>query len=125
MIKYIFKNEAPMNNYWEYCCQHKIPHIEITILDEDYVNISFDLLPCLPFEKLKGDLVDRMLKIYEAYADFYRLPPDLFSFVGGSIALGATVYYEHSEMISEQLFDYLSEYVEENKYPITDSPIRL
>jgi hypothetical protein len=101
MIKYSFKHQPAVENYWGYCCEIQIPHIEISIIDEDYVNISFDLLPCLPLEKLRGDLPDRMLKIYEAYVAFYRLPPDVFSFTDASNALGAKVYIKYCELISD------------------------
>jgi hypothetical protein len=120
MIKYSFKHQAAIENYWGYCCELQIPHIEITIIDEEYVNISFDLLPCLPADRLKGDLPDCMLKIYDAYSHFYRLPPDRFSFIGGSNALGATVLSRHAEPVSEQLFDFLLDYVRKNKYPSTN-----
>jgi len=118
MIKYSYKNNPAIENYWEYCCKHEIPHIEISIIDEDYAIISYDLLPCLPFEKLKSGLTDSITKLYEAYADFFKLPAEKFTLAGGSIALGITVYTKHCEFISEQLFDYLADYVANNKYSV-------
>ncbi len=115
MKKYIFIEENTVNNHWQYCVQHQIPHIELSNIDEDYVNISYDLLPCIPFDKLKSGLMDRIIKIYDGYIDFFQLPKDKFSYVGGVNNLELTIYKINSEYIATQLFDYLSDYVEKNK----------
>lgn len=118
LIEFSFRDNPAIENYWDYCVQRKIPYIEIVSIDEDFVNVSYDLLPSLPFEKLQGNLLEAISKIYESYHDFYKLPRDKFNFAGGDVASGATVRKEHSETIARQLFGYLSDFVRINKVSI-------
>ena len=99
MIKFSHLNKPAVEDYWAYCNQHEIPHIEIIAKSRDYVRISYDLLPCLPSHKLEDDLLDNVIKIYKAYSVFFKLPKARFDFSGGYIALGIVVKKEHSEFI--------------------------
>ena len=121
MIKYSHKDNPAIANYWDYCTKYQIPHIEIISQSRDYITISYDLLACLPFDNLKGDVSENIVKIYEAYSDFFKIPKDKFSYAGGSTVLGIVVRKEHSEFIANRLFDYLSEYVSKNKTPMAES----
>ena len=121
MIKFSYSEKPVIEDYWAYCGQNQIPHIEIVSLSRDYVNISYDLLCCLPFHKLKGNILDRIIKIYEGYCDFFKIPKSKINYAGGEIALGFVVRKEHSEFIANQLFDYLLEYVTKNKILISET----
>lgn len=120
MIKFSNRAKPATENYWSYCGQHQIPYIEIIPVSRDYVNISYDLLSCLPFHKLKGEVLDRVMKIYEGYCDFFKLPKNRISLAGGDIAFGFVVKKEHSEFIANQLFDFLSDFVSKNKILVTE-----
>jgi len=115
MIKFSNRKNLAIEDYWSYCRQHQIPHIVIIPVGRDYVNISYDLLPSIPFAKLKGDILDKMIKIYESYVAFFKIPKTKYHLAGGEIALGVVIRKEHSEFIANQLFDYLTDYVKNNK----------
>lgn len=117
-FSFAYKEKPSVENYWEYCIDREIPFIEISPIDEEYVNISYDLLPCLPYEKLKGDLLDEIVTIYKSYFTFFNLPMDKFKLIGNSIALIIAVKKEHHEIIANQLYEFLLHYLKENKVPI-------
>lgn len=120
MIKYSFRNKPVIENYWEYCCSNRIPHIEIVPIDRIYVNISYDILSFLPYHNTKLDLIDRVKKLYEAYCDFFKLSKNRQSIAGGDLALGFVVKKEHSEYIASHLYDYLIEYVKKYKSLVSE-----
>ena len=120
MIKYSHKENPSVEDYWTYCVQHQIPHIEIVLKGRDYVTVSYDLLPCLSFDKLPGDVSENIVKIYEAYVEFFKIPKDKFGYSGGPNSFGIAVRREHSEFIAERLFDYLTDYVKRNKISMAD-----
>jgi hypothetical protein len=115
MIKYSFKSNPSTTNYWDYCQKHHIPYIEVTDYEDGYADISYDLLPCLPFHHLNTDLSGEVIKIYEAYFIFFNLPEEHFNIAGGAINMGIKVRTEHAEFIAGQLFDYLTEFINKHK----------
>ncbi len=115
IIKFSHKDKPAIDDYWTYCERNQIPFIQIISKGSDYDSISYDLLPCIPFDKLNGDVSENIVKIYEAYADFFKIPDTKFDYSGGSIALGIVVHKKHSEFIADQLFDYLLAYVKKNR----------
>lgn len=119
MIKFSHRNKPIIENYWSYCEKHQIPHIEIISISRDYVNITYDLLTCLPSHKLKGEIVERVIKIYQGYCDFFKIPKSRINLAGGEITLGFVVRKEHSEFIAIQLFDFALEFVIKNKIVIS------
>jgi len=115
MIKFSFKSHPAIANYWGYCQKNQIPHIEISEYEDGYMDISYDLLPCLPFHRLDADLSDEVFKIYEAYFKFFNLPDENLICAGGTINLSIKVRNEHAEFIAEHLFDYLTVFVSKHR----------
>ena len=117
-ISFTYKNNPVIENYWEYCVMKEIPFIEISPIDENYVSISYDLLPCLQNEKLEGDLLNEISIIYKSYFIFFNLPKNRFKLIGNSIALLISVKKEHHEKIALQLNEFLINFLRENKVSI-------
>ena len=117
MIKYIHSDKIEdSNKHWQYCMKNFIPHIVVSQNDNSYSNISYDLLPCLQeLYYLNGDVSDNILKMYDSYIDFFQIPENKLNACGGQANLGFDVKTEHTDFISEKLFDYLCDYVKNNR----------
>ena len=114
MTKFYIKGKPEANGYWEYCCKNDIPMVEV-IHGRKYSKVNYDIYSMLRFHELDEDLLDEMNSIYTAYAKFFALPSERNAAVGGYSALIVTVYKEHAEFIANQLFDYLTTYVRNNR----------
>jgi hypothetical protein len=101
-IKVSHKERPSVEDYWSYCNEHQCPHIKISSKGRDYATIAYDLLPCLNFHQLSGDVSEPIVKMYEAYIEFFQVPKTKFEYAGGSINLVITVHKEHAEFIADR-----------------------
>ena len=105
------------NNYtkhWNYCKKNDIPFVRI-IPATKYSKIEYDFFDMLEFYELTKSPLKFMIKFYKNYVEFFDLPKDKISSIGGEKSLIFTVHKEHSEFIANKLFDYLDKFVKENR----------
>ena len=117
MNKFTIDKTNNYSEHWHYCKQNDVPFIRI-IPAIKYSRIEYDFFDMLEFYTLTKSPLKFIVKLYKNYGEFFSLPPDKISSVGGDKSLIFTVYKEHGEFIAIKLFDYLDKFVKENRKEI-------
>lgn len=104
MLKFIIDKKNDYNKHWDYCTKNDIPFVNI-IPAIKYSKIEFDILCMLDLYQLTNSPSDFLIELYNVYSEFFKLPTDKISCVGGAKNLIFTIHKEHSEFFAAQLFD--------------------
>ena len=109
IVKYIY-NFDDKEKHWEYCERNKFPFIHI---NKDYTEIFYDITNFyVDLEYISKEISD----IFNSYRKFTLIDNYFWEKYSGQYYFFAfPVMKKHSEIIAEQLFDYLLKYLENSK----------
>ena len=105
MNKFIYKNAPDITSHWEFCNQNKYPFIIINNIDRNFNEIFFDITNIS--NKLE-EVSNSIKEISSCYNKFFLIPDYITErYESQYYYFEFPVINTHSELIANQLFDYL------------------
>ena len=112
IIKYVY-NFDDEKKHWNYCEKNKFPFILLKNTNKDYTEIFYDITN---FNVDLEYISEEIKVIFNSYRKFALIDNYFWEkYLEQYYFFTFPVRKKHSEIIAEQLFDYLTEYLEISK----------
>ncbi|EMS1065555.1 hypothetical protein WKS79_004230 [Providencia stuartii] len=104
-MKFIYRNDKKKDEHWKQCEKKHAPFIELNRINNEYVNIFYDVTN---YQLDLNETSNNIKELYSIYVEFFMFSePMIKDLYGQYYFFNFIVKSEHAEFLAEKLYDYL------------------